>query len=195
MPDKAAFVERLKAGDPGAIDEMVKAELGRIYNLCLRLSHNPTDAEDLSQETFVHAVRALPDFKGESQISTWLYRIAVNVWKNRVRYDHRRQAPKHVSLSGPADPDDDKKPIEIASPERAPEEWAAIGEDHRILMRAMSGLDDDDRTVLVLRDVEDRPYEEVAMILEMNLGTLKSKISRARDKLRIAYRRLGGSIA
>lgn len=171
MADKAAFVERLRAGESDAIDEMVRSELGRIYNLCLRLSRHPTDAEDLTQETFVHAVRALPGFKGESQISTWLYRIAINVWKNRVRT------------------------AETTSPEPPPEEWSALGENHLLLMRAMSGLEEDDRTVLVLRDVEDRPYEEIAMILEMNLGTLKSKISRAREKLRIAYRRLGGSIA
>ena len=195
MPDKAAFVEKLRAGDPDAVDEMVRAELPRIYNLCLRLSHNPTDAEDLSQETFVHAVRALPNFQGDSQISTWLYRIAVNVWKNRVRHDHRRHVAKHVSLSGAPDSDENDKPLDIASSERLPEDWATVGEDHRLLMQAIRGLDDEDRTVIILRDVEDRGYEEIATILDMNLGTLKSKISRAREKLRLAYRRLGGRVA
>ena len=192
MSDSPAFIEKLRKGDPDAVDQMVRAELPRIYNLCIRLSRNPTDADDLSQETFVHAVRALSSFKGEALLSTWLYRIAVNVWKNRVRYESRRQKTRHVSLSQARSLEPDSEPLDIPGADRPPEEWAALTDDHRLLLEAMDELEQDDRAVLTLRDIEDRPYEEIAKILSMNLGTLKSRISRAREKLRIVFRRLGG---
>ena len=195
MPDNPQFLEKLRRGDPAAVNEMVKKELPRVYNLCLRLSHNTADAEDLSQETFVHAVRALAEFKGESLLSTWLYRIAVNVWKNRVRYERRRHTTKHISLSSPRGQNgDDEEQMELPGLDRRPEEWAAIADDHRRLLDAMGRLDEEDRLVLVLRDIEDRPYEEIANMLEMNLGTLKSRISRAREKLREMYYRVGARL-
>jgi len=192
MSDNPEFIEKLRQGDPDAVDLMVKAELPRIYNLCLRLSRNPTDADDLSQETFVHAVRALANFKGDSLVSTWLYRIAVNVWKNRVRYESRRLKSRHVSLSQARSLEPDSEPLDIPGADRPPEEWAALSDDHRLLLEAMDELDQDDRAVLTLRDIEDRPYDEIARILSMNLGTLKSRISRAREKLRGIFRRRGG---
>jgi RNA polymerase sigma-70 factor, ECF subfamily len=192
MSDNPAFVEKLRRGDPDSVDQMVKAELPRVYNLCYRLSRNAADAEDLAQETFVHAVRGLPNFKGESLLSTWLYRIAMNVWKNRVRYERRRHTTRHISLSGPRMPDGEEQPMDLAGADRLPEQWAELQADHRLLLEAMKNLDDEDRTVLVLRDLEDRPYEEIADILNMNMGTLKSRISRAREKLRVAFRRIEG---
>jgi RNA polymerase sigma-70 factor (ECF subfamily) len=195
MPESPEFIEKLRRGDPATVDQMVKHELPRIYNLCLRLSRNPSDAEDLAQETFVHAVRSLPNFKGESQLSTWLYRIAVNVWKNRVRYDRRRASGKHVSLSGPAGDDEDEAPLDLPGLDRPPEEWVALQSEHQLLLQAMTLLDDEDRVVIVLRDLEDRPYEEIADILKLNLGTLKSRISRAREELREVLRRLGGRVS
>ncbi len=192
MPDNPALIEKLRSGDPEAVEQMVKAELPRIYNLCLRLSRNPTDADDLTQETFVHAVRALSNFKGESLVSTWLYRIAVNVWKNRVRYETRRQKSRHVSLSQARSLEPDSEPLDIPGADRPPEEWAALSDDHRLLLEAMDQLEPDDRAVLTLRDIDDKPYDEIAKVLTMNLGTLKSRISRAREKLRVIFRRLGG---
>lgn len=192
MADSVEFVDRLRHGDTAAIDAMVKAELPRIYNLCLRLSRNPSDAEDLVQQTFVNAVRGLVSFKGESQVSTWLYRIAVNTWKNRVRYERRRQQSKHVSLSGARNAEGEDEPMDIAGLDRPPEEWVALHSDHQILLQAIAILDNEDRGVIVLRDMEGRSYEDIADILNMNLGTLKSRISRAREKLRVVFRRLGG---
>lgn len=193
MAADAAFISALRRGDAAAIDQMVKNELPRVYNLCLRLTQNTVDAEDLSQETFVNAVRALPGFKGEAQLSTWLYRIAVNCWKSRVRYEKRRHRSKHISLSGAPD-EDGAEALDLPGNDRRPEEWASIAEEHRRALEALNRLDDDDRAVLVLRDIEDRPYNEIALILQLNLGTLKARISRAREKLREIYHRVGGRV-
>jgi RNA polymerase sigma-70 factor (ECF subfamily) len=176
-------------GDPAAVARLVRGELPRVYNLCLRLTQNPADADDLSQEVFIKAVRALEAFRGQSSFSTWIYRIAMNTWKNRVRYEKRRHMTAHVSINRTDETENGTLPeLDLEDPTPRPDQSFERREKNEQVMRALRLLDDDDRAIIVLRDVEDRSYEEIADIMDLNLGTVKSRLSRAREQLRHIFR-------
>jgi RNA polymerase sigma factor (sigma-70 family) len=190
--DSGDLLHRIHAGDADAMEEMVHEELPRIYNLCLRLCRRAADAEDLCQDIFIRAVRAVPQFKGDSSFSTWLYRIAVNTWKNRVRYEKRRFFGRHVSLTGNVDGMEGETPdLDLPDAGMGPAEQVELSEEHRRLLAAIEHLDPDDKTIVLLRDMEDKAYEEISAALGMNIGTVKSRLSRAREKLREIFHRLG----
>lgn len=156
----------------------------RIYALSVRLCGNRSDGEDLAQETFLTAYRRLGQFRGEADFGSWVYRICVNLWKNRVRYEKRRSFWKHVSLFGGNKDDDDPRPMEIADPKDRTDAPAELAERHRHVREAMAGLDPHERAALTLREMEDKTYEEIADLLGLPLGTVKSRIARARATLK-----------
>ncbi|MCB4757076.1 MAG: sigma-70 family RNA polymerase sigma factor [Elusimicrobia bacterium] len=191
--NQSEWIALLQQGDREALTHLVRTELPKIFNLCLRLCGRKADAEDLCQDVFVRAYQALKKFKGESSLSTWLYRIAVNSWKNRVRYEKRRFFSRHFSLSGETESDNnDSSALDLPDDEPGPEESAAHAENRQIILLALNELEGEDKTIIVLKDVEDRSYDEIASIMELNPGTVKSRLSRAREKLRDIYRRRGG---
>ena len=155
-----------------------------VYNLALRLSGNAADAQDIAQDAFIRALRGLANFREGSAPGTWLYRITVNVWKNRVRSEKRRAFWKTFSLDRGADGENGPPPPQVAAPE--PPAGAALEEqaEKEMLERALASLEPEDRAILVLREIEGRSYEEIAGITETRLGTVKSRISRAREALR-----------
>jgi RNA polymerase sigma-70 factor, ECF subfamily len=190
---QAQFLERLRGGDVLAFNRLVEERHGDIYALLCRLTDDPEDARDLTQETFLQAFRNIAGFRGEADLRTWLYRIAVNQARNRWRWWKRRRRDKTVSLDAPAN--EEGGPT-LAAGLRAetsgdPEEQALARERERALLAALSTLSRPYREVIVLRDIEGLSYEEVAQALDMNLGTVKSRLSRGRDELR---RRLEGSL-
>jgi RNA polymerase sigma-70 factor (ECF subfamily) len=162
----------------------MRREGGKIYNLALRLAGNPADGQDLAQETFIKAFEHFSSFRGESEINTWAYRICMNLWKNRLRSRARRFFWKHISLSGTPDGGDDR-PLELPDPTLATDKPLEAAERRQVLGAALDRLDPDDRGILILRDMEDRSYEEIAGLLKMPLGTVKSRLARARDKLKV----------
>lgn len=176
------------------MEELVQGELPKIFNLCLRLCRNTDDASDLCQDTFVRAVKSIRDFREESQISTWLYRIAVNTWKNRIRSESRRRFQFHMPLSNP-NPDEEGKELELTDTSPLPEEQAQKNETHRTLHLALHQMEPDDKSIVVLKDIEDRSYEDIADILDINVGTVKSRLSRARQKLREIHHKLEGKVS
>lgn len=155
-----------------------------VYNLALRLSGNAADAQDIAQDAFIRALRGLANFREGSAPGTWLYRITVNVWKNRVRSEKRRAFWKTFSLDRVGDGENDPPPLQVAAPEKPA--GAALEEraEKEMLEKALAALEPEDRAILVLREIEGRSYEEIAGITEMQLGTVKSRISRAREELR-----------
>lgn len=187
-------MEQLRSKKPSAVQAFVKGELPRVFALCKRLCGQTADAEDLCQEVFVRAVRGLDGFKGEAALSTWLHRITINTWKNKLRSEHRRKSGLHVSLSASKEDADGAPALDLPETAPTPEETAMRQDAYYQLSRSLDALDPEEKSILVLRDMEGRTYEEIAELLDLNVGTIKSRLSRARDRLRETFYRLGGRL-
>jgi RNA polymerase sigma-70 factor (ECF subfamily) len=177
------LIERFTRGDRTAFDELVVRYQARIYSLCLRWLSDPEVAEETAQDVFVAAFRALGGFRGESSFSTWIFRIAVNHCRNARLHRMRRAWGRHESFD--AVPEDDDSPTrQIADDEAAPADRGIHRREAGTLVQAaLAELDDEHRQVLILRDVEDLAYEDIADILDLPRGTVKSRIHRARSEL------------
>lgn len=190
LSGEAQFVERLRAGEAAAFDRLVSEQSSAIYALLFRLTEDMEEARDLAQETFLQAFRNIKHFRGDADLRTWLYRIAINQARNRWRWWRRRQRDQTFSL----DTSDPSKDLSYAlhSGDRDfgnPEQLTLARERERLLLEALRALKRSHREVVILRDVEGLTYEEVAAALGVGVGTVKSRLSRGRLELR---RRLGG---
>lgn len=192
---EAWFIEKLKRGDGAAFDRLVAERTGDIYALLYRLTEDAEEARDLTQETFLQAFRSIAQFRGDADLRTWLYRIAVNKARNRWRWWRRRRRDRTVSLDAPCHGSEPDSPTLVArlrdcgAPD--PEQKALAHERERALLAALRSLARPYREAVVLRDIEGLSYEEVAAALEVSTGTVKSRLSRGRTELR---RRLGSSL-
>lgn len=178
------FVERLRSGDNAAFDTLVTRFAPDIYGLLLRIMKDPEEASDLTQETFLRALKAMPGFRGDSSLKTWLFRIAINQSRNRFRWWKRRKRERTYSLDAPLGNTSLTVSETIASRSLNPEEDALRLERERILLSAISDLRPIFREAVVLCDIQGFSYEEIAGVLNINLGTVKSRISRGREELR-----------
>jgi RNA polymerase sigma-70 factor (ECF subfamily) len=177
------FLEKLKAGDAQAFDQLVNRYSADIYGLLVRLTEDLEEAKDLTQETFLRALRNLGGFRGESGIKTWLFRIAINESRNRHRWWKRRRRDMTVSLE--AESETLGLNERIASPSSENPETAAIDHERsEALHQALRELPQNYREVVILRDIEGLTYDEIASALQTNVGTIKSRIARGRDELR-----------
>ncbi|MBA2339841.1 MAG: sigma-70 family RNA polymerase sigma factor [Pyrinomonadaceae bacterium] len=179
------FIERLRAGETAAFDTIVDERSGEIYALLLRLMEDAEEARDLTQETFLQAFRNIKAFRGESSLKTWIYRIAINQARNRRRWWRRRRQDRTVSLDA-SESGDHLTLSESLTDERDPnpEQLTLRREREATLLKALSKLKLPFREVIVLRDVEGLSYEEVAAALNISVGTVKSRLSRARTEMR-----------
>lgn len=168
---------------PVSESEFLEKHAPMVYNLALRLVGNPSDAEDLAQDSLIRALKALPGFRGESSLSTWVYRITVNTWKNRVRSEKRRGLWKMVSLNLFTGEDEDEEPA-FKADDPAPDAGLETAEKERMVQKALLELDEDSRAILVLREIEGQSYQEIAAALDVPEGTVKSRLSRARESLK-----------
>ena len=173
------LVERAKAGDADAYEQLYRENVGRIYAVCLRMARNRTVAEDLTQEAFIRAWQKLNSFRGDSQFSTWLHRLTVNV----VLADRRSQGKRWALLMGT----DELEPYEGAASRAAPlgSEGRSKGA-HLDLEEAIAGLPDGARKVFVLYEIEGYRHEEIAQATGTAVGTSKAQLHRARKLLREA---------
>lgn len=179
-----AFLERLRDGDALAFDQLVTRYSGDIYGLLYRITRDPEEARDLTQETFLRAYRSISGFRGDASVKTWLYRIAINQSRNRFRWWKRRKKDKTVSLDSPIGGSDRNYSDTIPSAAPNPEDEALRREQGLRLQKAIAELPGHFREAIVLCDVQGFAYEEIASILEINIGTVKSRISRGRRELR-----------
>lgn len=181
---EAEFIARLKAGDSDAFDLLVTRHSADIYALLIRLTNDAEEANDLLQETFLSVVKAIRSFRGDSQLKTWLYRIAVNHSRNRFRWWKRRKFEKTVSLDSSYG--DEERPLSdtIRGNLRDPEEDAILRERQQALKDALAALPAIFREVIILSDIEGFDYETIAETLEVNIGTVKSRLSRGRAELK-----------
>jgi RNA polymerase sigma-70 factor (ECF subfamily) len=176
-----SLLRRLHGRDERAFRELIEGHRDRVYNICYRMLGHKHEAEDVAQEVFITVFKNIEQFRGESKFSTWLYRVAVNHCKNRIKYLARRHDRDRDELdetsNGPNGAIGGPMP---ASPDRALE-----GVQMEALLReAINALDEEQRVVIVLRDVEDLSIEEICEITELPDGTVKSRLHRARLVLR-----------
>lgn len=179
------LVDRFRNGDSAAFDEMVTRHWDRIYSMVHQLLRNQQDAEEVTQDAFIRAHRGLANFRGDSAFSTWLYQIATNLARNRYWYWWRRKRDRTVSFDQPLGEDNDTPLAEIfVGDAETPGELTSTQELVDRIAAGMEKLSARHREVLVLRNVKNLSYEEIAEILGISVGTVKSRIARARDSLR-----------
>ncbi|MBV9216327.1 MAG: sigma-70 family RNA polymerase sigma factor [Acidobacteria bacterium] len=179
-----AFIEKLKEGDEAAFETLVDRYSGDIHALLYRLTENAEEAADLTQDTFLRAVRAIRSFRGESELKTWLFRIAINESRNRHRWWKRRRRNETISLDATIGSSDQRVEDVLSDDSISPEESALMREREQALSLALLELAETYREAVVLCDVEGLTYEETAEALDIGIGTVKSRISRGRHELR-----------
>ncbi|HEV8591892.1 MAG TPA: sigma-70 family RNA polymerase sigma factor [Pyrinomonadaceae bacterium] len=183
-PAEPEFIERLRSGDAAAFDNLVTRYSGNIYGLAFRLSGDAEEAGDITQETFLAALKAIRSFRGDADLKTWLFRIAINQSRNRFRWWKRRNRDKTVSLDANVADSETILSDTIAGSGETPEENTLRRERQRRLSDALKLLPENYREAVVLCDIEGFSYEEIAESLDLNIGTVKSRIARGREELR-----------
>mgnify|MGYP000863225331 CR=1 FL=1 len=187
LPDwEKKLIKRCQSGDLCAYDQLMQRYEKKVYALCYRMSGSKDDAADLAQETFLKAFRALPMFKGQASFSTWLYRIAVNTCLDEQR--KRKKRRQLVSLDQALKTEDGELPRQF--PDEAPDPLTVTvtRELQAEIQALLTKLPPAQRAVVVMRDLEGFSYEEMAAVLQIKMGTLKSRLNRARARLRELYR-------
>ena len=185
----AAYIDRLRSGDADAFDKLVIRYSGDIYALLYRLTSDGEEAADLTQETFLRALKAIGGFRGDSDLRTWLYRIAINESRNRFRWWRRRLREHTVSLDENLGNTESVYQDVLADRSASPEDEALRREREKILQNALRELPAIYREPIVLFDIEGLSYDEICCALELNPGTLKSRLARGRQELK---KRLAG---
>ncbi|MGI8813002.1 MAG: sigma-70 family RNA polymerase sigma factor [Pyrinomonadaceae bacterium] len=178
------FLEMLRSGDAQAFDNLVRRYSGDVYALLFRMTEDAEEAGDLTQETFLSALKAVKGFRGDAELKTWLFRIALNHSRNRFRWWKRRRSDKTVSLESTIGGSDLQVQDKLASDLPGPEETTIRGEREHALRAALAELPAVFREAVVLCDIEGFSYDEIAATLGINLGTVKSRIARGRNELR-----------
>ena len=179
------LIERIGAGDMAAYNVMVIRHYDRIFSRVLQLLNNKQDAEEVTQDAFIRAHRGLENFRGDASFSTWLYQIATNLAHNRYWYWFRRKRDQSISLDQPQC-EDGSLTLENVMPcaDENPAEAVVTQEFVDRVSACMQYLNDKHKEVLILRNVQNLTYDEIAQQLEISVGTVKSRIARARESLR-----------
>jgi RNA polymerase sigma-70 factor (ECF subfamily) len=170
------LIERFKEGDPAAFGDIVLKYQDKIYNLCRHMLGNAHEAEDAAQDVFLKAFQALPKFQPKASLYTWLYRIATNTC-----IDYKRK-PVWESIFGSAE-EGDRLVHDRASVDPSPEKLYQSKQTGQVLQESLGRLSPKLRAIIILKEIEEQSYEEIADILDISLGTVKSRISRAREEL------------
>jgi RNA polymerase sigma-70 factor (ECF subfamily) len=179
------LVNRFKGGDQSAFNEMVSRYWDRIYGMVNQLLRNSQDAEEVTQDAFIRAHRGLANFRGDSAFSTWLYQIATNLARNRYWYWWRRKRDKSVSFDAPVSADNATTLADLIPAElETPDDITVTQEFITRIGQGMEKLSAKHREILTLRNIKNLTYEEIAAILKISVGTVKSRIARARESLR-----------
>jgi RNA polymerase sigma-70 factor, ECF subfamily len=189
--DDHSLIRAFHSGDRTAFDLIVLRHKDRVFNLCLRFLGNYHEAEDTAQDVFVKAYSSLKLFRFESSFFTWLYRIAVNTCKNRVKSREYRFKKTNAGMDNTAETTVFHQSESLDNPSPDPASDLEKKETMKALQRAIDTLPPDQKSVVILRDVQGLAYEEIADITGFKLGTIKSRLSRARNTLK---EELGGKL-
>lgn len=172
------WVEAARQGDQSAFEQLVRLYEKRVLALTTRMCKNPADAEEAAQEAFLSAWQGLPFFRGEASFSTWLYRLASNACVDLLRREGRRQSAAGPSLN------DEEVQLEVPDTAPSPQEQAERSELRQQIEAGLQALTPDHRQVLLLREMHQLSYDEIAQTLDVDVGTVKSRINRGRKQLR-----------
>jgi len=179
------LLTRLQARDEEAFEEMVGLYQNKVYNLVYRMMGNAGEAEEVAQEVFVTVFKSIDSFRGDSKLSTWLYRIATNHCKNRLKYLGRRSYKATGELDEAVERElQDSQPSSMRPHIDGPEAVLEGLELERTVQAGIAELDEEHRTLVLLRDVEDLSYDEISKVTGLELGTVKSRLHRARLQLK-----------
>lgn len=178
VADEVVLVERCQSGDAAAFDSLVAKYAPQVYNLAYRMVGDPDDAEDMAQAVFIRVFRAIKGFRGTSSFNTWLYRVATNVCLDELKRRKRRP----VATEWPPEEDVPLDPPSAAAVD--PEAAALRRERQELVQRAIQSLPEAQRVVLVLADIQGLSYDEISQALGASLGTVKSRLNRARLALK-----------
>ena len=186
--DEERLLARLKQRDEAAFNQLVRLHQGAVYRQLLRVLGDTAEAEDLAQEVFVTVFKAIDSFRGESRLSTWIHRIAQNHARNRIKYHGRSKRKGDSAL-------DDNTEETTAAPETGsrlprPDHQVEAQQAEAHIRTAMTRLDDEQRALIVLRDLENRSYEDIQQLTGLPSGTVKSRLHRARMALHESFRAL-----
>lgn len=185
------LLERLKDGDEAAFGEMVKLNWEKIYNRANSLLSNQQDAEEVAQDTFIRARNSILKFRGECSISTWLYHIATNLSRNKHWYWWRRKRGSTLSFDATVGEDTTMTLADIIhNDDPTPLEELASGEFMAMLPKAIKSLPEKYSEVIRLRNEQDLSYEDIATKMNISVGTVKSRLSRAREYLRVELEKM-----
>lgn len=192
MNDDRALVERFKNGDESAFEVLVGKYSGRAYQIAYGVLGSREDAEEVAQDVFIRIHRALARFRGEAEFTTWMYRITMNLAKNKYRWNKIRGSKVNISIDAPlegtGDSSGEERKIDLPDGRMAPDEKSVFTELEQNVRDELDNLPDIYREALVMRNVEEMSYEDIASTLDCKLGTIKSRIARGREELR---KRLG----
>jgi len=181
--EDAILIKAFLKGDKVAFDKLVVKYTKRVFNVCFRLLGDYEEANDSAQDTFIKVYRALRKFRFEASFSTWLYRIAVNTCKNKLKSVAHRQKKRVISWDNPVSAD--RPPVlEIQDERQSPAIELEKKERMKFIQEAINVLPPEHKEVITLRDIEGLSYEEIAEITGLSLGTVKSRLARARSDLR-----------
>jgi RNA polymerase sigma-70 factor (ECF subfamily) len=182
-PD-AAFVRAVQVGDMAAFDHLVVKHKDKLFNMVYWLLGDYQEANDCAQEIFIKVFKSIKKFRFQSSFSTWLYRIAINTCKNRLKSSAYRWKKRTVSLENPESSKQDNRSYEIQNGSPSPENELEKKERSTLIQKAVNALPQEQNRVIVLRDIQGLSYQEIADITGLNLGTVKSRLARARMALR-----------
>jgi len=175
------LIELSVSGDIEAFETLIQSHQKRVYNIALRMTKNHEDAQELAQDAIVRAFTSIGKFRGDSSFSTWLYRITMNVCTDFLR---KRNKAVVISMEQGAVANDSQQSIQIEEEAPGPDELVEKNQLKKMVRDAMDSLSDEHRQVLILRDIMDLSYKEIADTLNVNEGTIKSRINRARSGLK-----------
>ncbi len=174
------LINLLKAGDRDAFNRLIEEYQSKVYNIAMGMLSDPDDALDAAQEVFINVYKSISSFKENSSLSTWIYRVCANVCKDFLRKRMRR--PGIVSID--SQDDEDTEPIEITDNTHSPEQIWEKEELKNLVRSEMDKLSPEYKEVLLLCDIEGLSYDEISLILKCPVGTVKSRLNRARQALR-----------
>ena len=183
------WIDNARQGDQAAFEQLVRLYEKRVFALTLRMCRNPEDAAEASQEAFLSAWQGLAFFRGESSFATWLYRLASNACVDLLRREGRRQNAAGPSLN------DEEARVEVRDPAPSPQEQAERSELREQIEAGLQALTPDHRQVLILREMHQLSYDEIAQVLDVDVGTVKSRINRGRKQLRNFLLRSGNFLS
>jgi len=174
------LIKRSQKGDINSFEELIKEYKKMAYNIALKMLKNKEDAEDVSQEALIKVYKSIDRFNMQSSFKTWLYRIVVNTCLDHVR----KNKENPISINQPIRSGYDEFYMDVEDNRPTPQEILETKLTQKMVMDAVNELDEDFKSIIILRDINDLSYEEISEILECNIGTVKSRISRGRQKLK-----------